>query len=103
MICYYYHHLIDYYLNCKEALGEGQKKYISRRIANMADSQLGTLLLFDISKEQKNKVKEYIYKMKTVSSDISAEFKKSKKYKSLIYSNFLLYSTISKIYKRKEG
>lgn len=96
-------HLIEYYSNYENELKNGQKQYILKRVGIMADNQLGTLLLFDSSKEQKKEIKKYISKIETLNKDISMELKKYKKYKSLAYSKYLLYPLISKMYKKKEG
>ena len=96
-------HLIEYYLQCNGDLKNGQRQYIAKRIGLMADSQLGTLLLFDSNKNQKKEIKEYITRINNTHKDISSEFKKYKKYKSLAYSKCLLYPLISKMYKKKEG
>lgn len=93
-------HLLDYYSGLKN-LSFGQNYLISNRIADMANVQLGTLLLFETSKENKQRVKEFIKVIKTKNKDIYKIFKKSKRCKMLIWSNFIFYKLAAKIYTNK--
>jgi len=69
----------------------------------MTIRELSTLLLFDTTKEQKQKVKDYIATIKKSNKDIFEGFKKSKKYKLLVYSNYLMYKMVANLYKKKEA
>ena len=63
--------------------------------------QLMTLLTFETSKSQKNKIKEYFKEIKLLSTDVYKKFTKGKKEKMLLYSNYCLYKIASKIVIKK--
>lgn len=92
--------LIDYYENNKNVISKEKKYYISKRISNMADAQLTTLLLFDVDKTLIEKIKEFINKIKQ-HPDIYQYFKNGKKVKVLFYSNYFLTKLLSKKIKSK--
>ena len=94
-------HLISFYLENKSKLCTGQCKYILKRIAAMAGSQLGTLLLFDVNKENKHRVQEFIQKIKSVDHEFYSLFKQAKTIKILIYSNYILYPLVAKKFRKK--
>lgn len=93
--------LLEYYTNNVNSFTNSQKEYIANRIGSMVDVQLGTYLYFDPSKEYKNKIKIFINNIKNEYKDIYKYFKKSKKFKSLYYSKYILYKYISKKYTKK--
>jgi len=88
--------LIDFYEENKGTLTKGQKTFICNRIANSAGMHLYILLSFENSKVNKLKIKEFINYIKKASSDIFAKLKKEKRYKLLVYSNFILYPLLVK-------
>lgn len=91
-------HIIEYFnLHC-ENMSKGQIEYTKKRISDMMDVQLSTMLLFDVSKEQKIKIKTYVQDMKVKCLPAYSIWKKSKKLKSLVYSNYLLYPFVAKKY-----
>ena len=91
----------SFYLENKSKLCTGQCKYILKRIAAMAGSQLGTLLLFDVNKENKHRVQEFIQKIKSVDHELYSLFKQAKTIKILIYSNYILYPLVAKKFRKK--
>lgn len=93
--------LIEYYESNKNNLPQNTRKYIVNRLGKMADTELVTLLSFEVSKEQKNKIKEYVKEIKTSSIEIYNSFKKGKKERLLLYSNFSLYKVAAKIVLKK--
>ena len=95
-----FNHLLDWY-GTLDNLSSGQKYIISNRIASMANVELGTLLFFDPSKEYKRKVKEFFKLVKSKNLEIYCIFKKSKRCKILLYSGFMLYSFVAKMYTKK--
>ena len=95
-----FQNLLNMHNNKKNNLRIGQKNYICNRLAIMADVQLGTYLLFDASKENKIRIKQFITNLKENYRDIYNQFKKSKKAMALIYSNYLLYPLLAKKYKK---
>ena len=96
-------HLLNWYVENKTKLSSGQNHYIVKRIANMADVQLGTMLLFEINNENKNKVKMFIHKIKKCDAKIYALFKNGKKCKILIYSNYFLYPFVARKIQKIRG
>ena len=93
--------LIEYYEENKNNLPNSTRKYIINRLGKMADTELMTLLSFEVSKEQKNKIKEYVKEIKKSSIEIYNSFKKGKKEKLLLYSNYSLYKVAAKIVLKK--
>lgn len=93
-------HLLKFYNEKKNGLSAAHREFITDRISLMADVQLGTLLLFDSSKENKGKIKSFIQFVKTESSEVFNKFKTSKKYRSLTFCGYLFYPIISKKYKK---
>lgn len=89
--------LIEYYEENKINLPENVMEYITNRLSKMADTELMTLLSFDVNKEQKNKIIEYFNEIKISSKDVYNKFKKGKKEKMLLYSNYLLYKMTARI------
>lgn len=100
------HHLVltrlmKYYEEKQEKLSKNTKEYIAIRLGRMADTELTTLLTFEMNKEQKNKIKAFFKEIKENSNHIYNEFKKGKKEKMLLYSNYNLCKIASKIIIRK--
>lgn len=93
--------LIDYYNSNKEIISKEKKDYLIKQIVPVADTQLGTLLTFDTTKSQKQKIINYNIELKNKSSDIYKVYKRSKKMRMLLYSNYLLYRLTSSLYIKK--
>ena len=97
------HHLVltrlfSLFKEKKESLCEGQRRFMAKRIAVMADVELGVLLSFDKSAEAKSRVKDFFSFVKKEDAEIYARFMEGKKCKLLLYSAFLLYPLARKLY-----
>ena len=93
--------LISFYETNKKYMSVGQCEYIKKRLAEMCSTQLGTLLLFEPNKENKLKVISFINLIKSKSVDIYKVFAKSKRCKALVFSNYVLYGVIVKMYLKR--
>lgn len=93
--------LIKFYEDNKQKLSKEKLMYLVNRVGIMADTQLGTLLTFEQNEETKNKIKQFNNYVKEISSDIYKQYKKSKKAKMVIYSNYMLTSLASKMFVNK--
>ena len=93
--------LVEFYVQNIDNLKYGTKKYVCKAIANMADVQLGTLLTFEQSDENKKKIVDFNKQLREKSKDIYNIYKKSKKCKVLLYSRYMLYNQLSKKYIEK--
>lgn len=92
--------LIAYYEENKNMLSENVSNYMLRKICDMADAELSTLLTFDINQKQIEKIKEYFQYIGKY-NDLYTVFKKGKKEKILLGSNFKLVRMVSKIVLKK--
>lgn len=92
--------LIAYYEENKNMLSENVSNYMLRKICDMADAELSTLLTFDINQKQIEKIKEYFQYIEKY-NDLYTVFKKGKKEKILLGSNFKLVRMVSKIVLKK--
>lgn len=92
--------LLDFYEENKNNLENKSAEYMVRRISDMADTQLATLLTFNIDKKQVQKIKDFFEYMKKY-DDVYICFKKGKKEKLLLRSNFKLAKIASKIVLKK--
>lgn len=88
--------LIGYYEANKNKMDQNVSQYMLKKICDMADTQLTTLLTFDMNKEQVEKVKDY-FKYINRYDDLYNMFKKGKKEKLLLRSNFTLIKIASRI------
>lgn len=93
--------LIVYYEEQKDKLGDNARECIAKRLSNMADVELVTLLTFELDKEQIEKIKNYFEYIKSSSYDIYKKFANGKKEKLLIKSNYKLIKLESKLIKKK--
>lgn len=93
--------VLKFYDENKEKLEPANKKFIRNRIAIMADTQLGTYLLFDNCKERKDTIKKFVKDLKQNHIEVYKTFKTSKKCKMLVLSGYILYPMISKMYIKK--
>jgi len=93
--------LIEYYETNKNNLPQNTRRYIINRLGKMADTELMTLLSFEVSNDQKNKIKQYVKEIKSSSIEVYNSFKKGKKEKLLLYSNYSLYKVAAKIVLKK--
>ena len=89
--------LIKYYEDNKNDLPHNVRNYITNRLGDMADTELMTLLTFENNNLQKDKIKDFFNEIKLSSMDIYDKFKRGKKAKMLLFSNFGLYNFVSKI------
>lgn len=89
--------LINFYEENKGKLTKNKEKFLQKRIVLIANTQLMTLLTFKCNRENKNRVINFNKELKTHSVEIYNEYKKSKKVKILMYSNYLLYNLVAKI------
>lgn len=94
--------LINYYESKKkENIDENALIYIKNRIALVAANQLSTYLTYDNKKQRLEIIKKFNKELKEKSIDIFEQYKKNKKAFVIIYSNYLLTNTISKMYMKK--
>lgn len=93
--------LISYYEENKDKLEESKREHISKRLGDMADTELMILLTFELNKEQINKIKAYFKHIEETSEDIYQKFIEGKKERLLLKSNFKLIKPVSKIILRK--
>ena len=94
-------HLLETYSSNVTKYDEGNRDYIASRIALMANTNLNTLLLFEPSKENKARTKNFFVYLKNKNKEIYNIFKKSKKALLLNLSNFLSYNLVSKIIRKR--
>ena len=92
--------LLRYYEENKKLMNEDNANYMLRKVAEMADTQLATLLTFKINKEQKEVIKDFIKYIKEY-NDIYEIFRRKKKEQLLIKSNFLLTKLVSRLVLKK--
>ncbi|MBP3437208.1 MAG: glycosyltransferase family 2 protein [Clostridia bacterium] len=95
--------LLSLYESQKDTLSHGQRHFMAKRIATMADVQLGVLLTFEKSKEGKQRIKDFFAFVKEASQDVYAYFKTGKKCKLLLFSSFLLYPQVRRMYLKVIG
>jgi len=93
--------LINYYNENNISLSEQKKHYLIKMISWVADAHLGTLLTFEVNKDQVNRIKKFNKELKEKNIEIYNEYKKSKKMKLLIYSNYMLCGLVSRLYIKK--
>ncbi len=93
--------LIAYYNDNKENISNAKKDYLIKQIVPVADTHLGTLLTFDMTKLQKQKIKEFNINLKNKCIDVYSVYKKSKKMRMLLCTNYLLCRLTSSLYIRK--
>lgn len=91
-------HLLDYYENDIKDMGCKGESYIKRRIAFVADTELGTILSLYKKTKSKQDIKEFIERIKTISINVYAIFSELKKARILIRSNYKLTAVLSKVY-----
>ena len=84
------------YLQNKNHYCIGFKKYIEKHISDMCDLRLSLLILSNDSKQGIKKVKEFVKYIHDTLPDVFFYFKKGKKVKLLVFSNYLLYSYVKK-------
>lgn len=93
--------MINFYMQNKKILSNKKLEYLEKQIATVLDAHLGTLLTYDVNKENKKKIIKFNKELKNNSYDLYKKYKKGKKVKILIYSNYLLYKKLSKKYIKK--
>ena len=90
--------LLSLFKEKKDGLADGQRRFMAKRIAVMADVELGVLLSFDRSREAKARVKEFFAFIKESDGEVYERFMEGKKCKLLRYSAFILYPLARKLY-----
>ena len=90
-------HLLETFNKNELNYDVGNKHFIASRIAQMASTNLTTLLMFEPSKENKLRIKNFFTDLKSKNKEIYHLFLKSKKATALKFSNFLLYTLLCKI------
>ena len=90
--------LLEFYKNNEKNLSYEHREYISKKIASVIGMQLGFYLLFDISKEQKNKIKNLVETTKKDYPYLYSKLKRDKKFRLVSLCNYMLYPLISKLY-----
>ena len=95
-------HLCQDYEQNKQNMSDEQKAFIISRLGVMANTQLGVLLCFDVNKGNKQRVKNFAKELKQKSTDIFNEFKKSKRYKILSLSCYLLYGFVARKFQKQK-
>ena len=93
--------LVEFYENIKLDVDVNKKIYLKNRISSMADVQLGTLLTFDITPSKKEEIRKFNNNLKEQSYEIFKQYKKSKKAKIVLLSNYKLCGLVSKLYVKK--
>lgn len=93
--------LITFYEEIKKNTSNEKLVYIKKRIRSMAVVQLETYLTYNNKNERVNSIKKFHKHLNDCSKDIYIEYKKSKKVKMILYSNYILTNMVSKIYMRK--
>lgn len=88
--------LLKYYGEKAEGLDNDKSGYMLKKISDMADTQLSTLLTFEINEEQKKKIKDFVEFIKEYEK-VYDIFKNGKKEKILLKSNFILTKFASKM------
>ena len=91
--------LIDYYN--ENEMSKAKKDYLIKMVVPVADIHLSILLTFDINSEQISKIKDFNRNLSKKCYDIYSAYKKSKKMKLLLYSNYLLTKLASKMVIKK--
>ena len=90
-------HLIKFYEENKQNINHNTKKFLSRRIAIMAWTQINTLLTLKDDKNMKKNIEELILKIKSSSIDIYNELKKIKYARWMVNSNYKVVGLLSKL------
>ena len=93
--------LVKFYEDSKGKIENEKLIYLKNRISSMADVQLGTILTFEMSEECINNIKKFNTYLKENSLDIFNQYKRSKKAKIILYSNYKLCGLLSKLYIKK--
>ncbi len=93
--------LLEHYNDISSELSDAKKQYLTKMLVWIADAHLGTLLTFKMNKEQVNKIKSFNKELQEKNVDVYNEYKKTKKMKMLLGSNYLLCGLASKLYIRK--
>ena len=81
----------------------GVKKFIARRIGDMCDMQIKTLMISGDKKMQLPAVKRFVKEIKENHPEVFGYFKKGKKYKLLVYSGYILYPLVVKLVLKSFG
>lgn len=90
--------LIKYYENKKANLIDNVKTYMAKRIAAMADMQLGTMLALN---KNKNEIKEYNNYIQSESKEIYDIYSKKIKSKVIMKSSYILIKPLALVFKLK--
>jgi len=93
--------MIQYFEENKEEISKEKKEYLIKQIATVADAHIGTLLTFEMNKETRNKIKDFNKELKKKSRSIYNMYKKSKKVRIVLWSNYTMCSLLSKMYIKK--
>ena len=93
--------MVNYFEENKKNISLNKQLYLKKQIATVADAHLGTLLTFKMNKDIKEKIINFNKKLKNRSEEIYCVYKKSKKAKILIFSNYLFCPLLSKVYIKK--
>lgn len=93
--------LIKFYEFNKDDMSIIKRNYLITRISSIADSELTTLLSFNMNKENIKKVKSFISYIENESNDIFIKFRTGKKVKFLILTKYKFIKILS--YKVKKS
>lgn len=93
--------LIRFYEENKNDLPYNNNIFLKNRIAIMASNQLNTYLTYNDYKNMKKTIKEFNENLRLKSKDIYDTYKKNKKARIIICSNYYFTKIISKIYLNK--
>lgn len=93
--------LVNYYESNKRLLSNEKLIYLANRISLVADSEFITLMSYTMTKDNINRVKNFVKELKFLSEDIYQKFARGKKEKILIATNYKIIKLESKLIKKK--
>lgn len=93
--------LVNYYESNKKLMSDEKLTYLTNRISLVADSEFITLMSYTMTKDNINRVKNFVNELKKISKDIYQKFVKGKKEKILIATNYKIIKLESKLIKKK--
>ena len=88
--------LLETFDENKRTYSHGVKNFIARRIGDVCDMQFKTLIISGDKKTNKPKICAFVKDLKENYTEIYSYFKKSKKYKLLVFSGYAFYGFIKK-------
>lgn len=98
-------HLIEDYKNSLTSgiMSRSKEKFILKRLNEMCGTRLSIILAQKPSKYTKNELKEFVLFLKESNDELYNMFMNFRTMKLLNHTNYLLFSRLSLIHRRKEG